>query len=44
VAIGAVFICGDPHGEFSHIIDAVLEWRPAAIVLTGLLRSLRFFT
>lgn len=30
-----IFICGDPHGQFEHIIDAVLCHRPAAIILLG---------
>ncbi|CDG85431.1 murein transglycosylase C [Janthinobacterium agaricidamnosum NBRC 102515 = DSM 9628] len=28
-------MCGDPHGRFSHIVDAVLEERPAAVILLG---------
>lgn len=30
-----IFFCGDPHGRFAHIIEAVLVHRPAAIVLLG---------
>lgn len=30
-----IFFCGDPHGQFAHIIDAVRENSPAAIVLLG---------
>lgn len=30
-----IFFCGDPHGHFEHIHDAVREHRPAAIVLLG---------
>ncbi|MFA5976534.1 MAG: metallophosphoesterase [Elusimicrobiota bacterium] len=30
-----IFFCGDPHGHFEHIIEAVHAHRPAAIVLLG---------
>ena len=30
-----IFICGDPHEEFAHIIDAVKEHRPDAVILVG---------
>ena len=30
-----VFFCGDPHGVFTHIIRAVEEYQPAAIVMLG---------
>lgn len=30
-----IFFCGDPHGMFDHIIYAVLEHRPTAIILLG---------
>ena len=30
-----IFFCGDPHGHFEHIIEAVYAHRPAAIVLLG---------
>ena len=30
-----IWFCGDPHGRFRHIIDAVKKHRPAAIVLLG---------
>lgn len=30
-----IFFCGDPHGHFEHIIEAVHVHRPAAIVLLG---------
>lgn len=30
-----IFFCGDPHGHFQHIIEAVHAHRPAAIVLLG---------
>lgn len=32
---GQIFFCGDVHGHFEHIIDAVTEHAPAAIVLLG---------
>ena len=31
----AIWFCGDPHGRFDHIVDAVQAERPAAIVLLG---------
>lgn len=30
-----IFFCGDVHGNFEHIIEAVIEHEPAAIVLLG---------
>lgn len=30
-----IFFCGDPHGHFEHIIEAVHVHRPAAVVLLG---------
>lgn len=30
-----IFLCGDVHGHFQHVIDAVREHTPAAIVLLG---------
>lgn len=30
-----IFFCGDPHGHFQHIIEAVHAHRPAAVVLLG---------
>lgn len=30
-----IFFCGDVHGHFQHVIDAVREHAPAAIVLLG---------
>lgn len=30
-----IFICGDPHGDFSHIIRAALVERPLAVILLG---------
>lgn len=31
----AIFFCGDTHGNFQHIIDAVHTHRPAAIIFLG---------
>jgi hypothetical protein len=33
--LNRIFFCGDPHGRFEHIIEAVHAYRPAAIVLLG---------
>jgi predicted phosphodiesterase len=33
--VADIFFCGDPHGRFRHILDAVKKHRPAAIVLLG---------
>lgn len=30
-----IFMCGDPHGQFSHIVDAARQERPAAVILLG---------
>lgn len=30
-----IYICGDPHGRFQHIIEAVKSGRPDAILLLG---------
>lgn len=30
-----IFFCGDPHGSFDHINEAVKKWHPKAIVLLG---------
>lgn len=30
-----IFICGDPHENFRHIVEAVLEHRPDAVILLG---------
>jgi hypothetical protein len=37
----AVWFCGDPHGAFEHIIQAVHEHRPAAVILLGDMDSAR---
>lgn len=34
-----IYFCGDTHGNFQHVIDAVLEKRPAAIVFLGDLQA-----
>lgn len=31
----SIFLCGDPHGVFAHIVESVLEHQPAAIILLG---------
>lgn len=33
--MSTIFFCGDPHGEFSHIINAVKDRRPSAVILLG---------
>jgi len=33
--VSRIFFCGDPHGHFKHIIEAVQVHRPAAVVLLG---------
>lgn len=30
-----IFICGDPHGEFDHILAAAEEEKPDAVILLG---------
>ena len=30
-----ILFCGDPHGSFDHINEAVKKWHPKAIVLLG---------
>lgn len=30
-----ILFCGDPHGNFGHIIEAVQEHQPAAVILLG---------
>lgn len=30
-----IFFCGDPHGHFDHIVEAVNTHRPVAVVLLG---------
>lgn len=30
-----ILFCGDPHGHFDHVIEAVQEHQPAAIILLG---------
>lgn len=36
-----IFFCGDPHGRFEHVVRAVKEYRPAAIVVLGDLEARR---
>lgn len=36
-----IFFCGDTHGRFEHIVQAVREHRPAAVVLLGDLQAQR---
>ncbi|CAN5243853.1 metallophosphoesterase [soil metagenome] len=37
----SIFFCGDMHGRFEHIIEAVHDHRPGAIVLLGDLQAAR---
>lgn len=30
-----VFLCGDPHGEFDHILSAIDQWHPDAVLILG---------
>ena len=39
--LGQIFFCGDVHGNFEHIIDAVKEHHPAAVVLLGDIQAQR---
>lgn len=34
-----IFFCGDVHGDFQHVVDAVKRHRPAGIVLLGDLQA-----
>lgn len=36
-----ILFCGDPHGQFSHIIEAVQEHQPKAVILLGDLQAKR---
>jgi hypothetical protein len=36
-----ILFCGDPHGHFGHIIEAVQEHQPAAVILLGDLQAHR---
>ena len=38
---GQIFFCGDVHGNFKHIIEAVEEHGPAAVVLLGDIQAQR---
>lgn len=33
--MGTIFICGDNHGHFRHLIEAVREHRPTALISVG---------
>jgi predicted phosphodiesterase len=35
MSLGPVLYCGDPHGEFRHIVKAARELRASAVVLLG---------
>jgi hypothetical protein len=37
--MGRIFFCGDVHGHFEHVIKAVRDQRPAAVVFLGDLQS-----
>lgn len=39
--MGRLFFCSDVHGNFNHVIKAVREHRPAAVVFLGDLQSKR---
>ncbi|MFZ6800104.1 metallophosphoesterase family protein [Undibacterium sp. Di24W] len=39
--MGDLFFCGDTHGEFQHVIDAVKLHRPVAIIFLGDLQAKR---
>ena len=39
--LGQIFFCGDVHGAFKHIIDAVKAHQPAAVVLLGDIQAQR---
>lgn len=30
-----IFLCGDPHGEFAHILSAIDQWHPEAVLILG---------
>lgn len=36
-----IFLCGDPHGNFAHIVNLTLAHRPAGVVLLGDLQAQR---
>ncbi|GAC1405728.1 MAG: metallophosphoesterase [Burkholderiaceae bacterium] len=37
--MGRIFFCGDVHGRFQHVIEAVREHKPAAVVFLGDLQA-----
>ena len=36
-----ILFCGDPHGQFGHVIEAVQAYRPAAVILLGDMQAQR---
>ena len=38
---GPILFCGDPHGQWQHIIDAALQTRVRAVILLGDLEPAR---
>lgn len=36
-----ILFCGDPHGQFAHIIEAVQDHQPAAVILLADLQAQR---
>lgn len=41
MTFGPVLYCGDPHGQFDHIVKAARELQPSAIVLLGDMQAQR---
>ncbi len=39
--MGQIFFCGDVHGNFEHVIEAVRDHRPAAVIFLGDLQAQR---
>ncbi|BBN89449.1 metallophosphoesterase family protein [Azospira sp. I09] len=37
--MGSIFFCGDTHGRFDHVVEAVRKHQPSAIVFLGDLQS-----
>lgn len=35
MVMSKIFICGDPHGRFEHIVSAIDEFHPDAVVILG---------
>ncbi len=38
---GPLLFCGDPHGQWQHIIEAALQTRARAVILLGDLEPAR---